>query len=224
MSSESEQSSANPEPDGNGAASSVRRRKSMRLPLAYTLFAAILANWIASPLLLFSHPTLTYKLIWVYLACLLALFFLFLGALVRFWRRWKEVPIFLAIGAVVILPYYRLDYLLDAPAGALVTIAFRVHSAPIERYLARCNLVQFNERGSEQSLGQCERFGIGNEDAVSVFYDSTGEFILPVSQRTPEWTAAMRHFEPEDLLTKTDDRASHLYGNFYDIFMSLGDH
>jgi signal transduction histidine kinase len=219
MSSDSGQSSANPDPGRGGAASSIRRRRSLRLPLAYALFAAILANWIATPLLLFSQPTLTYTLIWVYLACLLGLFYLFLGALFRFWRRWKEVAILLAIGAVVLLPYYRLAYLIKIPAAALVTIAFRVHSYPVAEYLARCNLIQFNEHGSEQSLGQCERFGVGNEDAVAVFYDSTGEFILPVSQRSPEWTAAMRHFQPEDLLTKVDNRASHLYGNFYDILL-----
>ena len=148
---------------------------------------------------------------------------LFLGALFRFWRRWKEVAIFLAVGAVVLLPYYRLAYLLDAPAGALVTIAFRIHASPIEEYLARCDLVRFSENGSEQSVGECERFGAGNEYAVAVFYDSTGEFILPVSQRTPEWTAAMRHFRPADTLTRSEDRATHLYGNFYDILLSLYD-
>jgi hypothetical protein len=223
MSSDSEPTASDAEPGRSGAASSVRRTKSLRLPLAYALFAAILASWIATPLLLFSHPTLTYKLIWVYLACLLVLLFLFLGALFRFWRRWKEVAIFLAIGAVVLLPYYRLDYLLEIPAGALVTIAFRVHSAPIEQYLARCDLVRFSENGSEQSVGECERLDVGNEDAVAVFYDSTGEFILPVSQRTPEWTAAMRHFEPVDTLSKIKGRTAHVYGNFYDILILSSD-
>ena len=223
MSSESEKFSANPDLGRGGAASTVRRRRSLRLPLAYALFAAILANWIATPLLLFSHPTLTYTLIWVYLACLLALFYLFLRALFRFWRRWKEVAILLAIGAVVLLPYYRLANLLKAPMTALTTIAFRVHSYPIEEYLARCNLVQFNENGSEQSVGVCELFGVGNEDAVAIFYDSTREFILPISQRTPEWTAATSHIRPTDMLTKTEDRAFHLYGNFYYIYLSSYD-
>jgi hypothetical protein len=219
MSFDSGQSSANPDAGRGGAASTVRRRRSLRLPLAYALFAAILANWIATPLLLFSQPTLTYTLIWVYLACLLALFFLFLKALFRFWSRWKEIPIFLAIGAVVLLPYYRLAYLIEIPGAALVTIAFRVHSSPIEQYLERCDLVRFSEDDSAQSVGECERFGIGNEDEVAVFYDSTGEFILPVSQQTPEWTAAMRHFEPVDRLIKTKGRTSHLYGHFYSILI-----
>jgi hypothetical protein len=223
MSSESEQSSANPDLVRSGAASSVGRGKSLRLPLAYALFVAILGDWIATPLLLFSHPTFTYKLIWIYLACLLALFVLFLGALFRFWSRWKEIAVFLAIGAVVLLPYYRLAYLLEPPAAALRTIAFRVHSSPVEEYLARCNLVQFNENGSEQSVGVCELFGVGNEDAVAIFYDSTGEFILPISQRTAKWTAATSHIRPTDMLTKTEERAFHLYGNFYYIYLSSYD-
>ena len=223
MSSESEQSSGDPESGRNGAASSARRGKSLRLPLAYALFAAILADWVACPLILFSYPTFSYKLIWVYLACVLALFFLFLGALFRFWRRWKEVAIFLAIGAVVLLPYYRLSGVLIAPARWLSAIAFRIHSSPIEQYLARCELVQFSENGSEQSVGECERFGVGNEDAVTVLYDTTGELILPVSQRTPEWTAAMRYFKPADTLAKSEGRAFHLFGNFYNMLILSSD-
>jgi hypothetical protein len=187
------------------------------------LFVFILGIWIASPLLSFSHPILTYDLIWVYLACLLVLSILFLRALLRFWSRWKEVTIFLVIWAIVLLPYYRLSYVLDAPVAWLSTIAFRIHSSPIEQYLARCDWVRFSENGTEQSVGECERFGVGNEDAVAVVYDSTGEIMLPVSQRTPEWTAAMMHFESADTLTKSEGRAAHLSGNFYNFFLSGSD-
>ena len=77
----------------------------------------------------------------------------FFGGFVSVLEPMEKDTVFLAIGAVVLLPYYRLAHLLEAPAAALRTIAFRVHSTPVEQYLARCNLVQFNERGGEQSLG-----------------------------------------------------------------------
>ena len=52
---------------------------------------------------------------------------------------WRDQIVKLSKGGL--LPYYRLAYLLDAPAGALVTIAFRVHSSPIEQYLSQCKLI-----------------------------------------------------------------------------------
>jgi hypothetical protein len=78
-------------------------------------------------------------------------------------------------------------------------------------------------KGTEQSVGVFESFGVAGEDYEIVIYDSTGEFILPASQRTPEWTEAMRHFGPSETLTKSEGRAVHLYGNFYDIVLSIYD-
>jgi hypothetical protein len=71
----------------------------------------------------------------------------------------------------------------------------------------------------KQLLGRCEIFA--NEvAALDVFYDTTGEFILPVSQRTPEWKAAMWHFSPHAVLLEKEGRARPLFGNFYEINIS----
>ena len=49
-----------------------------------------------------------------------------------------------------------------------------------------------------------------------MFYDTIGEFVLPVSKRLPEWRAAMWHFSPHAVLRKKG-RARQLFGNFYEI-------
>ncbi|HEY3792972.1 MAG TPA: hypothetical protein VGM09_14150 [Bradyrhizobium sp.] len=222
MNSESEPSASDAGPDRSSAKTSSQRRRSVRRVLAYALFTVMLGIWVLGPLLLFSHPIFIRQLLWVYFACLIALFFLFLGVAYRLW--WKELAILLAIWAVVLMPWYVARLGIDMPLAWLRVIGFRVHASPIEEYLSRCNLVRFSENGREQSVGECETIpGQTDEQYVTVFYDSTGEFILPLSQRTPEWTAAMRHFEPADTLTKSEGRASPLYGNFYGISLSFYD-
>jgi hypothetical protein len=222
MSSEAEPSASDAEPDRSSTETSSQRGRSIRRLLAYALFTVMLGMWILGPLLLFSYPTFVSQLVWVYLSCLIALFFLFLGVAYRLW--WKELAIFLAIWAVVLMPWYVSRLGIDMPLAWLRGIGFRVHASPIEEYLSRCNLIRFSENGREQSVGECETIpGQTDEQYMTVFYDSTGEFILPVSQRTPEWTTAMRHFEPADTLTKSERRASHLYADFYVIGLSIYD-
>ena len=95
--------------------------------LKYVLLVAVRIVWIAAPLLSFSFPILSDRLAWAYLACLVALFFLFLRALLR--RRWKERAILCAIfGVVPLLPYYSSEL----SFRWLYVHAFRVHVAPVK--------------------------------------------------------------------------------------------
>lgn len=164
-------------------------------------------------LLAFSHPDLFTPLARIYFVCLLVLFFLFLGALFR--HRWKDTAILVVILAIALNPFYVRR---GSPLFRwLYAEAFRIHASPIDRYLAQCQMIWFVEQGVEQKLGRCETLVIGNETIVDVFYDTTGEFVLPLSQRTPEWKAAMSHFSPQKLLINQQGRASELFGNFYQI-------
>jgi ABC-type transport system involved in multi-copper enzyme maturation permease subunit len=218
MNSEPETLSGNPEFAPTRASSSDPRPERIR-PLKYILLVVILGIWIAATFLSFSHPVLADRLaVWPYIACLLALVFLFLGALFR--RRWKETAIILAIGSVVFLPFYRLN----VSFSWLRALAFRLHASPIEEYLSRCKLVQFTENGIKQSVGICERLGLSSdEEYEAIVYDSTGQVMLSASQRTPEWTKAMKHFGPSETLATSEGRMVHLYGNFYDIILSIYD-
>ncbi|MGB9114518.1 hypothetical protein, partial [Bradyrhizobium sp.] len=90
-------------------------------------------------------------------------------------------------------------------------------------YLSRCRLIEFVENGTKQALGRCDYLGIGGEAVLDVFYDTTGEFVLPVSQRTPEWKAAMWHFSPHQVLINAEGRAERLFGNFYEITIFPGE-
>ena len=152
---------------------------------------------------------------WADLACLATLLFLFVGVVYRLW--WKEFAIYLAILAVVLLPLYQARLGIDLSLRWLYVIGFRIHASPLEQYLSRCHLIRFSENGREQSVGKCETLpSLSSEEYVVVFYDSTGELMLPISQRTPEWTAAMRQAGEGFTLAETEGRAFYMYGNFYD--------
>jgi hypothetical protein len=109
--------------------SSVSRWRPVGSAIKYALLVVALIAWFGGPLLTFSFPDLAYELQTVYLFCLLVLFFLFLGALL--FRRWREVAIFFAIWAAILLPLYGPR---DPPRWLYVE-AFRYHVSPIEQYL-----------------------------------------------------------------------------------------
>jgi hypothetical protein len=211
MSADSSRSSATIESGGGGAGQPTSRWKPARSTIISILVAVIVGSSLGMSGLAFSFPCLPDRLVGVYFVCLLALLAFFLGTLFR--RRWDEVPIFLAIWAVVLFPIYG-D---RAPLRWLYVEAFRIHASPIEEYLSRCKLIEFVESGVKQVLGRCEGLGIGGEAVLEVFYDTTGQFVLPVSQRTPEWKAAMWHVSPHAVLIDEEGRAQKLFGNFYEI-------
>jgi hypothetical protein len=179
--------------------------------LKYVLTVIILACLFGTAVLSFAFPALPDQLLKVALVCFLVLFVGFLRALFRL--RWRKLAIYLVIWLVVLLPH---------KSGAhswLYVEAFRVHASPIEEYLSRCKLFEFFENDKKQVLGWCEIQVIGNEVARQIFYDTTEEFGLPVSQRTPEWKAVMGKYDPVGLLTKKEGRGTKLIEHFYEVII-----
>lgn len=209
--------------DLNGASPAIEAKNHARQPEArgrgrpiiiYILVVLMLASMIGGVVFAFSLPSLSNWLWFVYLTCLPAFSVVFLSALFR--RRWNALARFLVIGPIVLFPLY-------AKTGSLRWLyveAFRFHASPTEEYLARCKLIEFTENGSRQVLGKCDSLNAGGDAALLVLYDTTGELLLPVSQRTPEWRAAMGHFSPHAVLVDTEGRAEKLLGNFYEIIIS----
>jgi hypothetical protein len=197
-------------PDRSSAGTPGRRRRSLRLKLAYALFILTIGVWVVDPLLMFAHPAASDELNWIYLYCLLVLFFLFATAFFQFRFRRKEAAIFSCLWVLIIFPWFT------PPAGWLFAAAFLVHASPLEHYLSKCNLVRFTEGGSEQSVGLCETFWEDASIKRIVIYDTTGELVLPVSQ-TPEWIGAVRRSGPSKSPTVFRGKAAHLYGNFYHV-------
>jgi hypothetical protein len=202
---------------GNDTRPPASRRKPSLTTLKYLLFVAIPVIWVAASFLSYPAPVISEWLIWMSAACLLALLLLFLSALFR--RRWKEVAIFCAAAPVVLLPYLGLNVSLDW----IYVAGFRFHASPIEEYMSRCELIEFIEKNFRQEVGICERQSHPGNGVVTVIYDTTGELVLPVTQRTPEWTKAMGRFSPGKVFTKSEGRAQHLFGHFYDIEIGLED-
>ena len=66
-------------------------------------------------------------------------------------------------------------------------------------------------------LGRCEYYATNGGGAHAVFYDTSGEFVMPVSQRSPEWTAAMSNFSPRAVLLEKEGRAERILGDFYEV-------
>lgn len=216
MSSDSKASAAD-ESDNGGAQSPAFRWRLVRSAIKYILLVIALVSWFGTRPLRFSLPGLANQLVFVYVACLLALFLLLLGALL--FLRWKEVAIFLVIWTLVVLPVYRGS---ELPRWIYVE-AFRLHAAPIEEYLSRCKLIEFVENGAKQKVGLCERLPLPGDGWLTMIYDTSGQLMLPVSRRTPEWTKAMVRFSPGRVYTQLDDRANHLFGNFYEVLIPLED-
>lgn len=205
-------------PDGNDARPLTFRHVFSTATLKYLLFIAIPITWVVSGFLDYSAPDISDRILWAYPACVLALSVLFLGAL--FGRRWKEIAIFCAMSPVVLLPYLGLN----EPLRWFRVEGFRFYVSPVQKYKSNCKLIEFLEKGARQQLGVCERRWQIGGGTLTVIYDTTGELMLPLSQRTPEWAKAMGRFSPGKFLTQSEDRAERLFGNFYEISVPLREH
>lgn len=137
-----------------------------------------------------------------------------LEALFRF--RWRWVVIFTAVWLVVIPPFFGFSELtlwLSAQGFHLRTLFTR-------DYLASCRLVEFVEDGAKQSAGVCEGIDEGSLFEMIV-YDTSKQVILPVVQRTPEWKDAMLKAGSGQVVVSEENRAQHLFGNFYAVYIAL---
>jgi hypothetical protein len=162
----------------------------------------------------FSFPDLSDWLFGSFLLSLPVMFFLILRAL--FQRRWKENAVFFAAGVVISLPLLGVQ----EPLQWIHVQGFRLHISPLEEYLSKCRLIEFVEKGTKQTVGECESHGLYSGYA-HVIYDTTGELLKPVSQRTQEWQQAMSEFYSDEVLNSSEGRTRHIFGDFYDVGTSL---
>jgi hypothetical protein len=179
-------------------------------PLKYVLTIFAPMSQYASHFLTYFLPTFSDWLLLIGVACWIPMFFFTLSALFR--RQWRAVVILAAAWLVVVLPYVKIR----EPLYWVHVLGFRIHASPIEKYLAGCRLTEFVEKGVKQTVGLCEGSPYAAVSYV-VFYDTTGELALPLSQRTPEWRDAMWHYPPKGVLRDSENRAMHLFGNFYRV-------
>jgi 4-amino-4-deoxy-L-arabinose transferase-like glycosyltransferase len=193
--------------------SPTARLKPGKLAIILALVILSIASWIGITLLTYSLPMAPERLLRLYFICLLALSVIFLGSLLR--RRSNEIFVFLAVWAVVLFPFYGSR----EPFLWLSAQAFRIHTSPLEQYLSQCKLVEFVENGRKQVLGRCDNLAIEDEVVLDVFYDSTGEFGQPPSQRSSEWKAAMGHFGPREVLINAEGRVTKISENFFEIII-----
>jgi hypothetical protein len=186
-------------------------------PLKYLLVIFVAASWFASAFLAYLLPIFSERLVWVSFACWVPLLFFSLSALFR--CRWKMVAVFSATWVVAFLSLTRLESVERFRFWLLVQ-GFRIHVAPVERYLSRCELVAFAEDGMKQQLEECESANMSSYARDVVFYDTTGQIVLPPAQRTQGWKDAIYNFAPHCYLVETAV-ARHLFAKFYSVAIAI---
>jgi hypothetical protein len=164
----------------------------------------------------FLLPRVSTLLLFIAFFCWIFLILSFLVSLFR--RRWRSVAIFTAVWILISLPFFgvREQYIWLRVQG------FRIHIAPIEKYLASCTLYDFVEGGTRQTVGTCKSSWDGPIE-TTVFYDSSRQFKLPASQRTAGWKQAMSHFTDSHILIDSDNRAHHLFEEFYEVSTNIAE-
>jgi hypothetical protein len=148
---------------------------------------------------------------WLFLAGLIALLPLLIFSLeALFKRRWRSVAIFAIVGMLACLP-------LSSRATVIWLRGQGFHFLTLldGDYLAKCKLSDFVEGGIKQTVGFCEGFDRGDHFDF-VVYDTAGEVVLPVPQRTPEWKRTMLA-ATEKAVVSEDGRADRLFGNYYSV-------
>ena len=142
----------------------------------------------------------------------------------RFRRDWKAIAIFEATWALAVPSFVGYGPLEHAQFWFLAQ-GFRIHAAPVGDYLSKCKLVEFVEKGTRQTVGDCESSGLSYANVnYVVFYDTTGEIASPRTQRTPEWSDAISYYGARKALIEGQDRAEKLFGNFYRVTIDIGEY
>lgn len=154
-------------------------------------------------------------LIWMFIGTLLfivPLLFFLIGAVVQ--RDWKSSAILALTWLLIVLAFTDIQ----EPRGWIRIAGFYAKTKMVSNYLSSCELSDFVENGVKQTMGFCE--GHDRDDYYeAVVYDTTGEFVLPASERTPEWKAMMRT-TVKDAQVDRDQAAYHLFGHYYAVVIS----
>lgn len=133
--------------------------------------------------------------------------------------RWREFSIVSLPLVVTTIPGFGVTM----PADWLKAVGFRIYASPIELYLSKCRLYDFVEDdGTKQRIGQCHSVSQTFDERVTVVYDTTGQFVLPLERRTSAWQAAVsQHLSAGLFLARKNDGWSHIFGNFYAVSVPL---
>jgi hypothetical protein len=134
-----------------------------------------------------------------------------LGALITL--RWRWIAIFAATWIFIFLP----ESASLAPFQMLNGEGFHVQVLLDGDYLSRCEMADVVENGSTQKVGLCQRYSRQLLGCDYVMYDTSRQFALPPWQRTPEWKRVINVIA-EHSHVEADDKAIHLFGNFYRVF------
>lgn len=147
------------------------------------------------------------------LAIPLAVFLL--QALLR--RHWKLVSIYAFVLVLLCVPFTETV----GPHVWLRSLGFYVRTQSFGDYRSACRLTDFIEDGVKQTAGACEAFD-GGEQYELIIYDTTGEWMRPPPQRSPEWTHVMEGATMIATLPK-ERRAYRVFGNYYCLAISRYD-
>jgi hypothetical protein len=195
------------------------RRMLAMTRLKYFLVIFVAASWYAPPFLNYLLPTLSFWLFLISCGCWIPLVFVSLSALSR--RNLKTVAIFSTTWVLAVLPLFDLESMGQFRFW-LYAQGFRIHVAPVEQYLSKCELIAFVADGIEQQLGECESRMLSSDSWDAIFYDTTGQFALPPAQRTQGWKDAMYNFNSYCYLTEKAV-AKPVFENFYNVVIP-GEH
>lgn len=163
----------------------------------------------------FFAPT---ALVWLFFAALLFLIPLIcLSVEALFYRNKKLSIVFALTWLLLVLPYVGVPETREW----LRVLGFYAKTKLVSDYSSRCRLSDFVENGVVQTAGFCQSFDRGDYFDYIV-YDTTGEFILPASERTPEWKRVMAA-ATEEATVGRDRTAYHLFGNYYAVVVGVLD-
>lgn len=155
-------------------------------------------------------------MVWLTLTGVVFLIPLIIFSLEALFRlRWKLISVFAVVWLLLCVPFITSE----GPQEWLRVLGFYVKTRLVHDYRSRCRLTDFDENGVKQTAGFCEGFDRG-EYFDFVVYDTTGEFMLPVSQRTSNWKQVMSAATVKAVVSK-EHCAYHLFGNYYAVYVGI---
>jgi hypothetical protein len=135
-------------------------------------------------------------------------------ALVRL--RWKQLGVFTVVWLLIVLPFSDVA---PQPKIWMIRLGFFVKTRLVGDYLSGCRQTEFTENEVKQTIGVCDGFDSG-QIFDFVVYDTTGELMLPVSQRTPEWSRVMSKAVAPAVVS-IEDPAYPLFGHYYVVELTM---